>query len=181
MRYPEGHNAAVRGRIVEVASRAFRRDGLDAVSIPKLMKSIGLTHGSFYVHFTDRDELVSEAIAFCAQDSAFTQQANPGEAFAKYLSKEHVRYPELGCVIAALGEEGARKGGRVGSAFARAAKGFLQFIEDLPHRKREPRALSDETLRKASMIVGAVVLARLVHDDALAGRLLSAARQSVSH
>ena len=45
MRYPEGHKEAMRARIVEAASRALRRDGLDAVSIPALMKSVGLTHG----------------------------------------------------------------------------------------------------------------------------------------
>src|SRR5258707_15854194 len=106
MRYPDGHNETMRTRIVEAASRALRRDGIDAVSIPKLMKLVGLTHGGFYVHFRDRDQLVAEAVAHSAMDSAFSNDAPAAEAFGRYLSQAHVRHPEFGCVIAALGVEG---------------------------------------------------------------------------
>src|SRR5262245_188353 len=58
MRYPEGHKEAVRASIVESAARVLRRDGLDGVSIPALMKEAGLTHGGFYGYFKNRDELV---------------------------------------------------------------------------------------------------------------------------
>src|SRR5688572_5057142 len=71
MRYPAGHNDAIRAKIIETASRVLRREGLDAVSIPKLMKAAGLTHGGFYVHFEDRDELVAEAVAHAANDGVF--------------------------------------------------------------------------------------------------------------
>lgn len=178
MRYPDGHNDSVRARIVETASRILRREGLEAVSIPTLMKAAGLTHGGFYVHFKDRDELVAEAVAHAAADSAFASEgATADEAFAKYLSRDHVDHLDHGCVIAALGDEGARQRGRVGRAFAEAARGLLRRIEHQLHPNRERRTLSDDTLRKASQIVGAVVLARLVQDDALADRLLATAKQ----
>jgi TetR/AcrR family transcriptional regulator, transcriptional repressor for nem operon len=181
MRYPAGHKDSVRARIVETASRILRREGLDAVSIPNLMKEAGLTHGGFYVHFKDRDQLVAEAVAHAAHDGAFASEAaTADQAFAKYLSKDHLDHPDYGCVIAALGDEGARQPGRVGRAFAGAAGGLLRRIEKKLHPKSERRTVSDDTLQKASQIVGAVVLARLVQDDALAERLLATAKERVS-
>ncbi len=176
MRYPDGHNETMRTRIVEAASRALRRDGIDAVSIPKLMKLVGLTHGGFYVHFRDRDELVAEAVAHTATDSAISSDAPAAEAFTRYLSLDHVRHPELGCVIAALGIEGARQHGPVRRAFAEAASRFLRGVERRLHPKSGDGSLSDEALATASRMVGAVVLARLVQDEALANRLLESAK-----
>ncbi|HVR62530.1 MAG TPA: helix-turn-helix domain-containing protein [Polyangia bacterium] len=181
MRYPEGHNDTVRTRIVETASRILRREGLDAVSIPKLMKAAGLTHGGFYIHFKDRDDLVVAAVAHAANDSAFAaEDVTAAEAFAKYLSQDHLDQPDHGCVVAALGDEGARRPGRIGRAFAEAARGLLRRVEKTLHPRSERHTISDDTLRKASQIVGAVVLARLVQDDALAGRLLVTAREQVA-
>jgi TetR/AcrR family transcriptional regulator, transcriptional repressor for nem operon len=176
MRYPDGHNETMRTRIVEAASHALRRDGIDSVSIPKLMKLVGLTHGSFYVHFRDRDELVAEAVAYTATDSAIASDAPAAEAFTRYLSQDHVRHPELGCVIAALGIEGARQHGPVRRAFAEAATRLLRGVERKLHPKRGDVTVSDEALATASRIVGAVVLARLVQDEALANRLLESAK-----
>lgn len=179
MRYPEGHNDAVRTRIVETASRALRRDGIDAVSIPKLMKLVGLTHGGFYVHFKDRDDLVMAALAHGASESAFSEGVSAEEAFGKYLSKDHVGHPEFGCVVASLGAEGIRKKGRVRRAFADAARGLVRGVEKKLHPKGAQGKISDEALEKASQIVGAVVLARLLHGDPLADRLLETAKARV--
>ncbi|HEV8551522.1 MAG TPA: TetR/AcrR family transcriptional regulator [Polyangiaceae bacterium] len=176
MRYPDGHSDEVRARIVEAASRSLRRDGLDGVSIPKLMKAVGLTHGGFYVHFKDRDELVAAAIAHAAGESAFAAGATKEAAFARYLSPDHVGHPEFGCVIAALGEEGARQTGRVGRAFAEAARGLLRSVDRRLHPRSQRETPSDEALQKASQAVGAVVLARLIQDDELAARLLAVAK-----
>jgi TetR/AcrR family transcriptional repressor of nem operon len=180
MRYPEGHSDATRTRIIETASRVLRREGLDAVSIPKLMKAAGLTHGGFYVHFKDRDELVAAAVAHAAREGVFSQEdVSADEAFSRYLTRQHVDHPERGCLIAALGDQGARQRGGVGRAFADAARGFLRRIEKKMHPKSDRRVPSDEALQKASQIVGALVLARLVQDEALAERLLAAAKDRV--
>ena len=178
MRYPEGHKDEVRARIVEAASHALRKDGLDAVSIPKLMKTVGLTHGGFYAHFRDRDELVAEAILHAARNGAFAPGSTAEQGTAKYLSKGHVDHPELGCVVAGLGMEGSRQRGPVRQAFAEAARGLLRRIEKGLHPKSGNGNLSHDALRQASQMVGAVILARLVDDDALARRILDAAKTS---
>jgi TetR/AcrR family transcriptional repressor of nem operon len=181
MRYPESHKETVRARIIEAASRALRAEGLDGVSIPKLMKLVGLSHGGFYVHFRDRDELVAEALMAAGQERAeqmVAEGAKPREErFRNYLSTRHVDHPEAGCVLATLGTEAPRQPPAVRRAFARIGRGFLRRIETVLHPKSEPDALSDEALETAARIVGAVVLARLVQDDGLAERILEAAHR----
>src|SRR5512141_1433112 len=89
MRYPDGHKESVSARIVEAAARALRQDGIDAVSIPKLMKLAGLTHGGFYGHFRDRDDLIAKAVAHAASDSLLAGDKPAAEVFDAYLSKDH--------------------------------------------------------------------------------------------
>jgi TetR/AcrR family transcriptional repressor of nem operon len=146
------------------------------------MKAAGLTHGGFYAHFRDRDELVAEAVVHAGLETAeqIFAEANqkPGERFGRYLSKGHVDHPELGCVLAALGADGHRQGAPVRRAFARVARGFLRRVETVLHPASEPGTLSDDAIETASRLIGAVVLARLVQDDELAERVLAAARGS---
>jgi TetR/AcrR family transcriptional repressor of nem operon len=183
MRYPAGHKEAVRERIVAAAASALRERGLSAVSIPELMKAIGLTHGGFYSHFESRDDLVAAAIEAAGAQNArgvFGDDIPLADALRTYLSQEHVAHPEQGCVVAALGTDGARQARPVRRAFANVAKGLLRLVDRKLHPltkgSREP---SDEALRLASTMVGAVVLARLMDDPSLAQRLLGAARHSL--
>jgi TetR/AcrR family transcriptional repressor of nem operon len=183
MRYPAGHKEAVRERIVATAASALRKRGLSAVSIPELMKAIGLTHGGFYSYFESRDALVAAAIEAAGAENAqevFGDDVPLADALRTYLSQEHVAHPEAGCVVAALGTDGARQAQPVRRAFANVSKGLLRLVD----RKLRPTAKgarepSDEALRLTSTIVGAVVLARLADDPALAQRLLGAARHSL--
>lgn len=168
---------------MDAASTALRNHGLAGVSIPSLMKSAGLTHGGFYAHFTDRDELVAasvEAAGAATAKSVFDDALTLEETLSRYLSNGHVEHPEEGCVVAALGTDGRRQAPRVRKAFAQVTRGLLRLVERKLHRDRPARALSDEALRLASTMVGAVVLARLVDDPKLAERILSSARKSAS-
>lgn len=123
--------------------------------------------------------MVAEAVAHAAEDGALSGDASVDEAFSRYLSKDHVEHPEEGCVIAALGFEGARQRGPVRRAFAEAARGLLGRVELKLHPRSDRGSLSDEALATASRMVGAVVLARLVGDEAFANRLLASARHGV--
>lgn len=177
MRYPEGHKENVTARIVDAASRALRREGIDALSIPQLMKLSGLTHGGFYGHFKDRDDLIAKAVAHAGQASVLRGEGRGTKRFDAYLSKEHVLHPELGCVVAALGTEGARQRGPLRRVFAEIGRGFLRLVDRGLHPDAPAQApLSDDALATASRMVGAIMLARLVDDEALAERILAAAK-----
>jgi TetR/AcrR family transcriptional repressor of nem operon len=183
MRYPEGHKEAVKDRIIQAASRALRRHGLEGVSIPALMKDAGMTHGGFYTHFKNRDELVAEAVLRAANETAegvFSDALPLQETLGRYLSTGHLEHPEQGCVLAALGTDGVRQPPRVRRAFAEVALGFLRLTERKLHPGGKADTLSDEALARAAMMVGAVVLGRLVRDEALAERILAAARKATT-
>lgn len=181
MRYPEGHKDEVRRRIVEATSAALRASGLTGASIPLLMKRAGMTHGGFYAHFRDRDELVAEAVLAGARETAerlFADELGLDAAIETYLSRGHLDHPEAGCVLAALGAEGARQEGPVRRAFAEAARGLLRLLEKKIHPRGQKLEPSDETLVRASTMVGALVLGRLVDDAGLSARILAAARKA---
>ncbi|MFZ5890567.1 MAG: TetR/AcrR family transcriptional regulator [Myxococcota bacterium] len=195
MRYPEGHKEAVRASIVAKAARALRKHGLEGVSIPAIMKQVGLTHGGFYSHFKNRDELVAAAIVAAGDETTASVFEEGGDqALNRYLSIEHVKHPEVGCIVAALGTEARYQGVVVRRAFASVARGLVLQIQKALSAKRggcesddESRQkalfaktgnseLSDEALLRAAQMVGAVVLARVMDDSGLADRVLKVAR-----
>jgi TetR/AcrR family transcriptional regulator, transcriptional repressor for nem operon len=179
MRYPEGHKDEVRSRIIQAASEALRSHGIEGVGIPALMKRAGLTHGGFYSHFENRDSLVAEAITSAALetgDRIFAEDRDLQSVLDAYLSQRHLDHPAQGCVLAALGTDGARQPGPVRHAFAKAARGMLRLLQKKLHPEVADGPLNSDTLALASMMVGAVILGRLVDDAELAGRILEAAR-----
>jgi TetR/AcrR family transcriptional repressor of nem operon len=86
------------------------------MSVDTLMSAAGLTGGAFYVHFGSKEELFVEIIGSALDRSAQMLGPQEGEtplewvakAFDNYLTVGHVRHPESGCVLPALGAEIAR-------------------------------------------------------------------------
>src|SRR6185369_9523281 len=62
MRHSKAEKAKTHKRIVAIASKRFREEGLAGIGIADLMKDAGLTVGGFYKHFSSRNELVAEAV-----------------------------------------------------------------------------------------------------------------------
>lgn len=185
MRYTEEHKAEVRARIVGQAARALRASGLAGVAIPALMKRAGLTHGGFYRHFESRDELVAEALAAASDETEqklFAAAENADDPLRAvvdgYLTRDHRKHPSLGCALAALGAEAPRQEPIVKRAFDTIAVRFLRRLEKAAHGEpTHPGAeLHDDTLAIASAMIGALVLSRMLRDEALADRVLAATR-----
>jgi len=82
------------------------------------MKKVGLTKGGFYRHFKSKDDLFVEAVARAFDEMGrgmleVAKSAPEGQALRAmiehYLSARHANSPGVGCVVAALGPELARK------------------------------------------------------------------------
>ena len=58
-RYGKEHKQATRRRLLEVAGRGLKRDGIDGSGIATLMADAGLRNGAFYAHFESKDQLVA--------------------------------------------------------------------------------------------------------------------------
>src|SRR5215213_5016831 len=110
-RYGQQHKQATRRRIIEVAGRRLKRDGIDGSGVATLMADAGLTNGAFYAHFESKEDLIATAIAdqLRGQNAAITTMA-PGRAgveqfVREYLSLQHRDNPADGCPSAALLDE----------------------------------------------------------------------------
>lgn len=178
----EGRKADSRQRIVDAAAGLFRQYGIDGVGVDAIMHAAGLTHGGFYGHFASKEALVAEVCNRALARSAaswerIAQQAEPAEALrrivGRYLEPAHVTATESGCVLATLGPEVARRpDARTGVADPLRAM-LAALGECMPDASQEqPKA----TL---SAMVGAVVLARLADDPAMAEGFLDAVRHTV--
>ena len=55
-------DVGTRAEILRCAARLFRTRGYAAVSLRDIAKGAGLTTGSFYYHFTSKEEIVSEIL-----------------------------------------------------------------------------------------------------------------------
>jgi TetR/AcrR family transcriptional repressor of nem operon len=183
MRYPAEHKQKQRERIVQSASRHFRRGGRQ-VAIANLMGKLNLTHGGFYRHFASKEELFAEAVAHGFEEiraklgGAAAQQ--PGQELKAviegYLSLEHCANPAEGCPVAALGPEIARQRRSVRAKIDRAMRDHFKKMADLlPGATEKERERN--TLVLFSGMVGALSMARSVADEDLQQSILQGARE----
>src|SRR5215831_6976627 len=117
MRYRPEHKAEVHQKIVKDASRRVRGEGLTGAAVAAVMRDTGLTHGGFYKHFENKDELLVESVREAFRDitdklARAAEQSRSEEAWKaivkSYLSLEYCQHAERGCPLTALGPELAR-------------------------------------------------------------------------
>lgn len=184
-----GHSRAEKAenhdRILALASRQVRQDGLAAINVAALMQAAGLTHGGFYRHFASRADLLAQAVrrAF-ADGAARAAGGGSGErrslpAFVRgYLSRSHRDEPADGCAIAALAgdlrhaDQPARVllDEQVRSSAAAASAALAES---------DPAAREGDGLAIMSTLVGALILARAVDDRRLSDQILQSAREFI--
>jgi TetR/AcrR family transcriptional repressor of nem operon len=179
MRRSQEDTAETRARIVAAASHLLRARGIDATSVADVMSAVGLTVGGFYRHFDSKEALVTEAIESASRETAARHLPSADSDLAAlletYLSDTHRKQPGHGCPVAALCSEAGHGSKATRKAFTAALERLLGSIDAV----LEPRARGNrkDSLFAASAAVGALVLARATHDEALAGELLTAVRE----
>lgn len=181
-----------RVRIVEAASRLFRRHGVEGVSIADVMGAAGMTTGGFYKHFASREALVDEALALAFDQSAASWRAacarraadipsGPQALVEHYLKR---RSPDRTCPMLAFGPYVASTGAG-GSSTALYGKSvealFEQFVEQVRHAGAEKGSAAlgetDAMLLFAAMI-GAGLLSRAAGDTAWTAELRETVRRA---
>ena len=140
MRYAVTHKDQSRERIVKVAARQFRAKGSENVRVADVMNAAGLTHGGFYKHFTNKEQLLQEAVEaalaqISAQLTALGASLPRGEALERvigsYLNEHHMQHPELGCALAAMGTEMARLPKGMKLAISKALDAYAERLDFL--------------------------------------------------
>lgn len=186
MRKSRQEAAETRQRIVESASREFRRSGIDGTGLADLMMAAGLTHGGFYKHFESKEQVVEESIALGIESmidswrrtlSGAPSHRGLRTAIARYLSVNHRDEVAAGCPFSALGSEMARSGDAVRES---ATTGFVKMIDLIAGQLDglTPAAARKEALWIMSTMIGAVTMARVVTDPELSTSIL---RETLRH
>jgi len=170
-------------KILDAAARLLRERGQEGVSVDELMAAAGLTRGGFYAHFRGKTALVASAL-----DYAFAQQRarlfgdDPNlhgrelltRALHRYLSREHLETPGLGCPAPALATDMARSDPAVRAVFERNMKRVVGIFHERGEMPLETAMVV------CALAVGAVTLARGMEDERFADALLAAARHHLA-
>jgi TetR/AcrR family transcriptional repressor of nem operon len=179
MRYVKGHKDATRRRIIEVASKQLRKEGVGASGVAGLMASAGLTHGGFYSHFSSKDALIEEALHDAIEQvkawmgSVAESNENKFEAVCRaYLSTHHRDNPETGCVAATLAPEIARHSPAVREMFTKSIVGQIEMVASLLPASAAPEARRSVAMTIISSTMGMIQLARAVDDEELSEQIL---------
>lgn len=188
MRFEKGHKEQTRQRIIETASRKFRKEGVAATGIAGLMAEAGLTHGGFYAHFASKEDLVRAALASTLDQAKARRQqvldsAKPGpgglEALIQfYLRPAHRDTPERGCAAAALISEIARHEPETRAAFTTRLLGMLAQIASALPPEMDEAARERLAIGLFGTLLGCLQMARAVDDPALSDKILESGAQA---
>ena len=181
MRYEPEHKKQTRDRIVRIAARKLRAEGLSGPGVASVMKASGLTVGGFYKHFRSKEELLADAVGLAF--SEFYEKADSSlrslpredrwkEIVRLYLSAEHCDHPGTGCPVAALAPEIARAKLSLRKKIASRIEGLTgQWVALMPGATAAEREQNFHVILSA--MSGAVTIARLLTDPAARQKVLA--------
>ena len=184
MRYGKEHKEETHRKVVEAASRRFRKDGIEATGVVDLMADVGLTHGGFYAHFASKESLVKEALASASLKSrtvlerevekARSEGRDPLEGIVRgYLTPVHRDRPDRGCSVAALGSEIARHPRKTRETFTECLDKTVEAIA-----RALPESVGAQRRERAyavfSTMIGALQLSRAVSDSVMSQAVIDA-------
>jgi TetR/AcrR family transcriptional regulator, transcriptional repressor for nem operon len=166
MRYPKTHKEQVRQALLSNSGSHAKKHGFAATGVDALAATAGLTTGSLYKHFDNKDALFSAVIeAEIDRTVSRFSELKPGDekaihkALASYLSMQHVRSPEHGCPLPALTADVARASDEVRETFEVGVLNLKTVLEKITG--------SDSTAwTLIAQCVGAVMIARAMRNDA---------------
>lgn len=174
-------------RILQAAARRLRAHGLQRMAIVPVMRDAGLTHGAFYSHFDDKDDMAAAALAHAitAGRPRWIKPAH-GESWParlttltkRYLTAAHRDDRAGGCAFAALSSEAAHASPRFRATFERELRVSLTAMCGGEQASADRQ---DDAIAVLAMCVGALSLSRAVADPTFSDTILRAARQAAAH
>jgi TetR/AcrR family transcriptional repressor of nem operon len=171
-------------KILSVTARRLREEGIKGASIVKVMNEAGLTHGAFYSHFDNKDELAQAGFQHAietAQPRWFRAGKKVDETFAQrlkrlaagYLNRRHRDSIGSGCAISALANDVPNASEGFQTTYEQAVRATCQEISE-GHPDKE-----DDAIAFLSLCVGSLLLSRNVSDEALSEQILDTARKHI--
>jgi PAS domain S-box-containing protein len=186
MGFSQEHKATTHTRLLRLASRYLKRQGPERLAVAKLMHAAGLTHGSFYTHFTSKEALLLGALegAFNDAEQIYRRLGDnlpPGYALTRfidfYLSTYHRDSPS-NCPIVTLSSDLPRQSRKFRATFNAGLKRLLGILAGW----MEAAGISDsETVAAATLsaMAGTMAVARAVSDKRVSEDLLAVASDNL--
>jgi TetR/AcrR family transcriptional repressor of nem operon len=184
MRYRPEHKAEVHQKIVKDASRRVRAEGLNGAAVAAVMRDTGLTHGGFYKHFGNKDELLLESLREAFRDIsdklAHAAEQSPPETAWKaivkaYLSPEYCDQVERGCPLTALAPELARVDKRMRRQILAELVNYKdRMVPFMPGRRTADKEGTFFSI--FSTMIGAIEIARMLPEPAMREKVLASTR-----
>lgn len=179
MRYEKGHKDATRDRILDVAARRFRQQGIAASGVAGIMSDAGLTNGAFFAHFASKSDLIAKSLERTTDEQwqQFEKAIEAGrlmEIVRNYLSEGHRDHADAGCPSAALLPEISRQDGATRRSYTASVKRLLNAVEkQLPNIPKGPKG-REVAIGLFSLLIGTIQLSRAVDDPSLSKAILTA-------
>ncbi len=173
VRYEAGHRERTQTAIIDAASLLMRDRGFTETSVGNVMKAVGLTHGGFYAHFSDKTAMLAAAVerAFAESPGNFAALAgmarssgDVGVIARHYLADRRVADVASGCPAAALVSEVGRQEPAVQSSFRAGAEETRRALATAPGLST---AESDHAWAALALLVGSLALMRAMPDASL--------------
>ena len=178
MRYPPGHKQEKRQELLQTTGALVKESGFATTGVDALMQAAGVTSGTFYSHFSSKTDLLKALIENELQISRDMWAGNPHESaeewidfeLDRYLSLSHVKHPQSGCVLPALGAEIARADPDVKLLYAQELRKGTKILA---------KRLGSESLAWAFIcqLVGALVMARAMPTEAGQKMVIESSKQ----
>jgi TetR/AcrR family transcriptional repressor of nem operon len=191
MRHSKAEKAKTHERIVAIASKRFREEGLAGIGIADLMKDAGLTVGGFYKHFNSRDALVAEAVGSALE--LWKRQVDAAASGGlpvtyeslvdEYLSEAHRNHPGTGCAVSALAGDLARADRRTRALVSRKVRDNIELLASLIRNTNKTGSGSAraQAVLTYCALVGAIGMARAVSDEELSREILKTVAQRLKN
>jgi TetR/AcrR family transcriptional regulator, transcriptional repressor for nem operon len=180
MRYSKEHKDQVRQQLLLEGARHAKKHGFAASGVDALAGAAGLTTGSLYKHFGNKDTLFSALVkADLAQTVSRFANIKPGDdeamlrALKNYLSMSHVHAPEAGCPVPSLAADVARASDDVRTVFE---AGMI----DLKDTLKGILGSDSAAWTLIAQNVGAVMIARAMQHDSIKKEVMNAVRASAA-
>jgi TetR/AcrR family transcriptional regulator, transcriptional repressor for nem operon len=176
MRYSKEHKEQVREHLLSASAGHAKKHGFDASGVDALAGAAGLTTGSLYKHFDNKDALFAALIKTeLKQTVRRLADINPGDieailnSMSGYLNINHVRLPEKGCLIPSLAAEVARAGEEAHLAFEAGICELKETVQSIVGTSTTAWTLIAQN-------VGAVMIARAMQQESTKLEILAAVK-----
>ncbi|MEU1622656.1 TetR/AcrR family transcriptional regulator [Streptomyces sp. NPDC005722] len=181
MGHSQAAKAESREKVLRIAARRIREEGMARPGVADLMQEAGLTHGGFYKHFTSRDDLIGQAAALALADGedkmAAAARRDPeaprSGLIDAYLSARHRDAPGTGCALVTLGAAAGRGDEALKQAYEQQVRNYLELIGEAAQGD-DPEAARADAMVTLSALVGAMLISRAVADPGFSDEILTA-------